>query len=133
APMAGFVHRRYDLAKAAGDPGPPFGFLDKYRTGSHLKYLDELLAWASARGVAVVLVDMPVTADLESLYPAAFAEYRARLAEVETRGVTVLRAHRDVVRLGEDKFADMIHLNADGAATLSAWLRGQLAVAGGRP
>jgi hypothetical protein len=136
APAAGFVHRRYDLAKAAGDPGPPFGFLDKYRTGSHLKYLDQMLAWAEANGVAVVLVDLPVTADLEAKYPSVFADYRARVAEWETtRGVTVIRATRDAVGLRDAEFADLIHLNGIGAAKFSSWLRARLADLGreGRP
>jgi hypothetical protein len=127
APASWFVGRRYDLAKAAGDPGPPFGFLAKYRTGSHLKYLDELLAWASARGVDVVLVDMPVTADLEAKYAAAFAEYRARLAEWETtRHHVVIRASRDAVGLTDADFGDVIHLNGTGSAKFSVWLRAEL-------
>jgi hypothetical protein len=127
APAAWFVHRRYDSAKAAGDPGPPFGFLDKYRIGSHLRYLDELLAWASDRGVAVVLVDMPVTADLEAKYASAFAEYRARLAEWETtRNLVVIRASRDVVGLTDADFGDVIHLNGTGAVKFSTWLRAEL-------
>jgi hypothetical protein len=134
APASWFVNRRYDLAKAAGDPGPPFGFLDKYRTGSHLKYLDEILSWASDRGVAVVIVDMPVTADLEAKYPAVMGEYRARLAEwEESRGVAVIRASRDSVGLGDAQFADIIHLNGAGAAKFSVWLRDRLAERGGRP
>ena len=134
APASWFVNRRYDLAKAAGDPGPPFAFLDKYRTGSHLKYLDEILAWASASGVTLVLVDMPVTADLEAKYPEVFVEYRARLTEWEaSRGVTVIRASRSAIGLGEDQFADIIHLNGAGAVKFSAWLRNRLAELGGRP
>ena len=51
APAAGFVVGRYDAAKAAGRPPPPFAFLDKYRTGSHLKYLHKLIDWAAANGI----------------------------------------------------------------------------------
>jgi hypothetical protein len=127
APASWFVHRRYDLAKAAGDPGPPFGFFDKYRTGSHLKYLDELVAWAVDHGVDVVLVDMPVTVDLEAKYAKVFAEYRTRLAEWEsTRGITVIRADRERVGLTDADFGDVIHLNGAGAAKFSAWLKHQL-------
>src|SRR5205823_1620332 len=98
--------------KAAGVLGPPFHFLDRYRLGGHLSYLHRLLDWARARGVEVVLVDMPVSADLERLYPGEFALYRAALAAVEqARGVTVLRATRADVGLGDADFADQIHLN----------------------
>jgi hypothetical protein len=131
APAAWFVHRRYDRAKAAGDPGPPFGFLDKYRTGSHLKYVDKLVAWGKAHQTEVILLDMPVTADLEARYASAFADYRSRLAAVEASGVPVIRATREAVGLGDEDFADVVHLNGGGAAKLSAWLRARLA--GDRP
>ena len=116
APAAGFEYRRYDVVKANDYPQPPFNFLDEYRTGSHLKYLHRLLDWTAANGTDLVLVDMPVTADLEARYPAAVAEYRGRLAEVEAgRRVTVVRADRDTVGLTDADFADIIHLNQIGA------------------
>lgn len=127
APFAGFADRRYDIVKATNAPQAPFGFLDKYRTGSHVKYVDRILDWAAGRGSAVVLVDMPVAADLEAKYPAAVAEYRGRLAEIEARrGVTVVRATRDAVGLDDSHFADLIHLNRTGAKKLSAWVRERL-------
>ncbi len=128
APASWFVNARYDLLKAAGWKPPGFHFLEKYRTGAHLTYLHKLIDWSEARGTAFVILDMPVTADLEARYPAAYAEYRQRLAEVEAgRGVTVIRATRDAVGLTDAHFADMIHLNGDGAKRLSGWLRGRLA------
>jgi hypothetical protein len=126
-PAEGFVNSRYDEAKAVGRELPPFGFLDKYRTGSHLKYLHKLTDWAESSGTDLVLLDMPVTADLEAKYAAALAEYRRRLAEFEAeRGVTVLRADRDSVGLDDRHFGDLIHLNAIGARILSEWLRDRL-------
>ena len=92
--------------------------------------------WASAGGIEVVLVDMPVTADLEARYSDAFSEYRARLVEWETsRHLTVLRATRDAVGLADEDFADVIHLNAGGAEKFTAWLRTRLSDLGrgGRP
>lgn len=127
APAAGFVNTSYAEVKRVGGTSPPFAFLDKYRTGSHLKYLHRLLDWAAERGTAVVLVDMPITADLEAKYPAEFAEYRARLAELEAnRGVRVIRTSRTAVGLDDSHFADVIHLNANGAKKLSAWLKDEL-------
>ncbi len=79
----------------------------------------------------VVLVDMPVTADVEVPYAPAFAAYRAALAAVErSRGVRVVRASRQAVGLMEIDFADRIHLNARGRERLNPWLRGQLAALG---
>lgn len=126
-PAAGYSVGRYDQIKAAGLPPGPFSYLDKYRTGSHLKYLHRLHEWCDERGTTLVLIDMPVTADLEAKYPAAWAEYRDRLAELERdRGLRVVRATREAVGLGDEHFADLIHLNRAGAAMLSAWVRDKL-------
>jgi hypothetical protein len=127
APQRGFVNRSFAAVKAAGLAPKRFPYLDKYRTGSHLRYLHRLTDWCQERGVALVLVDMPVTADLEAMYPAAFAEYRSRLVEVERdRGLMVIRATREAVGLTDALYADLIHLNGTGARVFSAWLRGQL-------
>jgi hypothetical protein len=129
APARGFETMRYDAVKAAGLQSKEFPYLRKYRTGSHLKYLHKLIDWCDARGTELVLIDMPVTADLEAMHPAAFAEYRTRLAEVErARGVRVIRATRDDAGLSDAHFADLIHMNRAGAAAFSAWVREQLAV-----
>jgi hypothetical protein len=128
APNRAFQARRLDHLKAAGWRDDRFHFLNRYRVGEHVRYLHHLLDWATAQRVAVVLVDMPVSADLEhGQHAPAFALYRAALAEVElARGVRVLRASREAVGLGDEHFADLIHLNAAGAGRLSRWLRGQL-------
>jgi hypothetical protein len=128
APDAATQGRRLDRLKAHGLFGPPFHFLDGYRLGGHLRYLHHLLDWAEAHGVAVVLVDMPVSADLdERLHLQEFARYRAALAELgRQRGVPVLYGGRADVGLDDTHFADLVHLNARGAARLSAWLRREL-------
>jgi hypothetical protein len=132
APQPRFQERRFDQLKAAGWDGMPFNFLDHYRVGGHLAYLHRLFDWAADHGVAVVLVDMPVSQDLEErLHPRAFACYRSALGEVaQRRGVPLLRASRPAVGLTDADFADLIHLNANGTARLSAWLRRQLASIG---
>lgn len=127
APTQWFANRRYDQMKASGWEQPPFEYLHRYRTGSHLKYLHRLIDWCEGNGVAAVLIDMPTTSDLEARHPAEFAEFRTRLVEVEaTRGVPVLRATREAVGLGDQHFADLIHPNAEGAAVLSAWVKREL-------
>lgn len=124
APAAGFVEQRYDHVKAVNGTLPPFAFLNRYQTGSHRTCLHNLIRWANDNAVSLVLVDMPVTADLEGQYPQAFAEYRRVLAEEEAaNGLTVIRAHRDVVGITDAGFADTIHLNGVGATVLSRWLK----------
>lgn len=134
APAAWFVSRRYDQMKQSGWVAPPFDYLARYRTGSHLKYLHRMAEWCEERGTELVIVDMPVTADLEARYPAEFAEFRQRLTEVETaRGLTVLRATREAVGVDDSHFADLIHLNGEGAKRLSVWVRDRLAERGTTP
>ncbi len=134
APTRWFAGRSYEQMKQSGWEQPPFEYLHRYRTGSHLKYLHRLIDWAETNGVAVVLIDMPTTADLEARHPAEFAQYRARLTEVETaRGVLVLRATREAVGLGDQHFADLIHPNAAGATVLSAWVKRELERVGSEP
>jgi hypothetical protein len=75
----------------------------------------------------MVLVDMPVSADLEQRHAPAYADYRQALADVEqAEGVRVIRAGCATVGLGDEDFADLIHLNAQGSARFSGWLRRQL-------
>jgi hypothetical protein len=128
APDPAAQARSLDQLKAGGSFGPPITFLDRYRLGEHLGHLHRLLDWAGEHGTAVILLDMPVSADLEErLHPREFAAYRAALAEVERgRHVHVLRASRVAVGLDDRDFADLIHLNARGTARLGAWLRQQL-------
>lgn len=127
APSRGFRTMSYAAVKAAGLRPQGFPYLAKYRTGSHLKYLHKLIDWCGAHGTRLILVDMPTTADLETMYPAEFAEYRRRLAEVEAaRGIMVIRATRDRTGLTDGHFADLIHMNCDGAKAFGAWLRAEL-------
>ncbi|HVL13839.1 MAG TPA: hypothetical protein VM529_14820, partial [Gemmata sp.] len=126
APMAGFAARRYDHAKAAGVREQPLPFFNKFRTGSHLKYLHKLIDWCDERGVKLVVVDMPVTTDVETRFEREYAEYRGRLQEMQqVRGLRVLWAC-DALNLPDAQFADVMHLNRDGARSLSDWLRDRL-------
>jgi hypothetical protein len=132
APRPSVQAGRLDQLKAAGAVNWRFDFLQNFRLGGHLGYLHRLLDWANHHGVDMVLVDMPVSADLEErLWPEAFARYRQALAEVErSRGVLVLRGSRAAVGLTDADFADLVHLNASGTARLGSWLRRQLEKAG---
>jgi hypothetical protein len=127
APARGFAVGNYAAVKAAGLAPKEFPYLAKFRTGSHLKYLHLLIDWCEARGVELILIDMPVTADLEAMHAAAFEEYRERLTEVEReRGVKVIRATREAVGLSDGHFADLIHMNREGARRFSDWMRERL-------
>lgn len=116
---------RLDCYKASRRALPPFPFLSDYRPGAYLPYLHRLLDWGERRSVPVLLVNMPVSADLEErLHPREFAAYRAILKrEAAARGVRVLWPTRAEVGLTDAEFSDLIHLNADGMTRLSAWLR----------
>ena len=132
APAQGYSIGRHDIAKAYGVQQTSLPYLHKYRTGSHVKYLNKLIDWCESNEVALVLVDMPVTSDLEALYPAAFGEYRDLLADIEMgRKVRIVRASSATVGLSDAHFADLIHLNREGARVLSGWLRNQLCVQSG--
>jgi hypothetical protein len=124
---------RLDCRKAAGSIGPEFPFLDNYRIGTYLAYLHRLIDWAAARGVPLVLLDLPVSADLEErMRPGCFARYHEALAQVErSRGVRVLRATRAATGIGDADFSDWVHLNSSGAERLSRWLRHELAAIDG--
>jgi hypothetical protein len=125
--------RRLDLRKAAGRVDDRFPFLERYHVGGgHLAALHRLLDWAERRRVPVLLLDLPVPADLEErLFPQAFAAYRAALARVaRERGVPVLRATRAEVGLTDADFGDLVHLNGRGSARLSAWVRQAVAARG---
>jgi hypothetical protein len=127
APTRWFAHRQYDQMKAGGWEQPPFEYLARYKTGSHLRYLHRLIDWAGQGGTELILIDMPVTADLEHRHPAEFAEFRERLAEVERdHKVLVLRATRPATGLNDSHFADLIHLNLGGCERLSHWVRAEL-------
>ncbi len=129
APRPIFHDGDVEQAKAEGCLLAGFNFLHNYRLGEsdHLAYLRQLTAWARTHDVPLVLLDMPVTEDLERLHPDAFARYReviGRLAREE--GLMVLRARREATGLADRHFADLIHLNARGVARFSRWLREEL-------
>ena len=126
-PARGYAIGRYDRVKARGAPQAPFAFLDRYRTGSHLKFLNRLMDWCVSHDVMLIIIDMPVTADLEARYAAEFAKYRRRLVELERdRGGAVLRPSRELIGLTDAQFADVIHMNREGARQFSDWLKPQL-------
>jgi hypothetical protein len=106
---------------------PRFRYLEDFRLGGHLRYLHRILDWADQRGVEVVLIDMPVAAEVEAQFPQAFAAYRTVLAEVaHDRGVCLLRPTREAVGLDDCLFADRVHLNARGRERFGAWVRARL-------
>jgi hypothetical protein len=128
APRPVFQGPTLGQMKAAGSVSPRFHFLENYRLGGHLRYLQRLLDWAEARGVEVILLDMPVSDVLEDhMHAPAFTAYRQALADVEqTRKVRVVRVTRQTAGLTDDDFGDLIHLNPSGARKLSLWLRDML-------
>jgi hypothetical protein len=111
---------------AAAQTRETFPFMDRYSVGAaHLAALDRMLAAAERRGVPVVIVDLPVPADLDRrMFPAEFAAYRSALkAAAASRNVHVLWADRESLGITNTDFSDLIHLNNEGAAKVSGWIR----------
>jgi hypothetical protein len=131
APAPWIQDRRLDAFKAAGSLGPHFNYLDHFHLGNALGYLDRLRDWAAARGAELVLLDMPVSADLERLHPTAYAKYRSAVSDwARQQGVTLVSASREAAGLADADFGDLIHLNRGGAPRFGAWLRRELQAAG---
>jgi hypothetical protein len=119
---------RLDCLKAASKIEPTFSFMEHYRIDGYLRNLHRLMDQAARRRIPLLLVDMPVSADLDQrMYPREYAAYHAALtAAAQAHGVRILYATREAVGLTDADFADVVHLNAAGADRLSAWLRRQL-------
>jgi hypothetical protein len=120
---------RLDQRKAVGERFDHLLFMEPYRLGGRqLLYFRRLLDWGAENAVPIVLVEMPVSADLdERLYPAEYGSFRATLAALATsRNLPLLRPTRADVGLTDGDFVDLIHLNASGASRLSHWLRAAL-------
>jgi hypothetical protein len=127
APMEWIRTSRLDFWKATGSICDPHDFLDRYRVGEQLAYVHRLLDWAQRRNVSVLLLEMPMAADLESCRPEAFAIFRAALDTLEREwGVRVLHPGRPTVGLSDADFSDGYHVNGVGAVKLSHWLRSHL-------
>jgi hypothetical protein len=123
---------RLDCLKAAGQVSDWFPFMDRFRVGeAYLDCLDHMLAVAGRRGTPVLIVDLPVPADLDKrLFPEQFAAYRAALQQVAANhGVSVAWATCESVGLTDADFSDLVHLNGNGAARFSRWLRDTIAQA----
>jgi len=127
APNPDYILARYDEAEDKPTSIPHFA---RYTLGGHLRYLNWMFDWADANGVEVILVDMPVTADLEKkLHPDEYARYHEQLARiVKERGYRLIKPTREATGLSDADFADVIHLNAAGAQKLTRHLRGALEV-----
>jgi hypothetical protein len=124
---------RLSVRKAQGRQEPPFIYLNRYDVRGHLSYLQGLLEWARARDVEVVLVEMPMSADVEREFPREFATFRAVLRETaRAHGLRLLRPTRQRLGLTDAEFLDDAHLNADGVRRFSTWLRNTLETAEAR-
>lgn len=121
---------RLDYLKATGQAPTGHPFLENYRLGYQLATVERLLDRAACRKIPVVLVDLPVPADLDDgRYPREYAIYRAALARTAANhAVPLLSATRAAVDITDADFGDVLHLNSDGATKVSSWLRNQLKV-----
>lgn len=115
---------RYNFRKASGEVFGRFGPMEKYDPQGHLPYLEAIVDWAEQHRCSLLLVNVPVTHDLEQTYPEAFASYRRVLLELrERRGVRVILATLNDVGLSDADYEDQLHLNGDGSHRYGIWLR----------
>jgi hypothetical protein len=87
-----------------------------------LAAIRQLLAEASSRGILMLTVNMPVTADFVSFHPRGAMDYQAATRAVEE---VVRGAGAPFVDIGvwpSDLFGDPIHLNAIGSERFTALL-----------
>jgi hypothetical protein len=130
APQASFQEMRYSRTKASGGKVAPFPFLEGFRLGHHLACVHRIRAWADRHKVDLVLVDMPMSADLEARHASVFLRYRRLLRDLQVEhGFRVLHGDREAVGLDDDHFADLAHLNQWGADRFGHWLRTALSYA----
>jgi hypothetical protein len=92
--------------------------------------LQNMLAALHRQGVAVLLVAMPVTADLVSLHPGGAPTYNGAIATLGTiaQGSGAGFAEPGVWPISD--FADPVHLNGVGTARFSAYLAPRLTATG---
>jgi hypothetical protein len=115
---------RYNLRKASGEVLGRFGPMEKYDPQGHLPYLEAIVDWTEQHHCPLLLVNVPVTHDLEQTYPEAFTSYRRVLLKLQgRRDVRVILATRDDVGLTDADYEDQLHLNGDGSLRYGAWLR----------
>lgn len=127
APAQYFQNRAYSDMKAGGWVAPPFEYLAKYRTGSHLKYLSKLHERCQANNCELVILEMPLTKDLEDRHDSEVRQFREVLRQLcSEKKIPRLVATRTATELDDRHFADLIHLNSAGAERLSRWLKSEL-------
>ena len=124
---------RLDAQKAAGQVPESFLFMNRYRVGpAYMACLDRMLVRAARQNVPVLIVDMPVPADLTSacIRPNTQPTEAPCLRRPRPTASRCSMPTRSAVGLTDADFSDLIHLNGNGAAKLSAWLRTVVTAAG---
>ncbi len=89
------------------------------------KLAREFIAKAAGRGIAVVLLGIPLTARMEQERPSNPEHLLeiARQLEADAEGVTYLN-YPEV--LPDDRYCDFVHMNKPGREAFSAWLLDEL-------
>ncbi|MDQ2808903.1 MAG: hypothetical protein M3Z04_18665 [Chloroflexota bacterium] len=104
---------------------PGWGLLRDYQVGGQgVARFEEFLHLAQARGIRVILVNMPIARVHETfLSPAAYASYRAYLQATATRyGLAYYDYNRHELWPEPQDWQDTNHLNSWGAAKFSPLL-----------
>ncbi len=83
---------------------------------TQVNYLNKLLAYARENGIAVTLVNMPLTKDNLALLPSGvYEKYLACVTEAARQGGADLLDLNDSKLFHKEDFADYVHLNGLGA------------------
>lgn len=84
-------------------------------------FLSHLLDTAASRGIKMVLLDMPLTADNIALMPPGFySEYKRSLSELSQKHHATVIDTSKLTSFNDDSFLDTVHLNASGGQNLAA-------------
>ncbi|MGH9125506.1 MAG: hypothetical protein ACRDZ8_12385 [Acidimicrobiales bacterium] len=107
-----------------------------FRVGpQNVSILSGLLTWLRRRGIEVIFVVMPVTADLVGFHPGGAAEYQRAVAAFRSVAQSSGAEFSVPGIWPTSEFADPVHVNGAGTAAFSAFLapllRGGRAVGAG--
>jgi len=94
--------------------------------------LENMITALRARQIQVILLAMPVTADLVAFHPAGDADYQAAMASFTSIAATSDALFVEPGVWPTSEFADPVHLNGLGAARLSTYMAPLLRRAVGR-
>lgn len=109
-----------------------FAHLDTYSLSqTRLDQIAGLVRWCAERGVATIVVNMPMTATAVSLYPHGLKDYEAYSEALNRASADAGAGYVATGIWPEADFGDPAHLNGEGARRLSRLVAARLAAGAG--